>query len=411
MTTTTSPTSLPIPADLRRFLTDYASIALLLVGAMLSAVQVRLRVDLGTPLGADYVAQPPLLYVLLLGAVVLATVAGNLVRQLTGQARGRRMHFINHILATGFTFGLVAAILPDVSLLQLLYFTLFAAFFGLATIWWTPTLPDAREESTLFAHLQRLWARRSLLRLWTVTNIRARYSQTILGIMWIVMLPLVESLILAFVFSRIMIIQVDLSGNVPFVAFFLTAIAFWNFFGQSVLISTMALLGNMNIMAQVYFPREILVLVKFAEAMIDLFFVFVVTLIINAAIGVLPGWQIIYLPVILAVQSLLILGLMLFLSYTSVLLRDVAQFVVIAIQLLFYLSPILYPVRLVPPQLQLVLFVNPMSGVIEAYRDVLIYQRTPDFVSLYYPLVMGGILLYTGYLSFKAREGTLPDYV
>jgi lipopolysaccharide transport system permease protein len=390
------------------FLADFTSITLLLVGAMLSAVQFRLRVPLGLPLGPDYVAQPLMLYVFLLVGSLVSAVAGASLRRILKLQRGRRPHFINHIVGTGVSFMLVVVLLPDVSLLQMAYYSGFSIVFGLFTILWTPTLPDAKEETTLFRHLGALWQARGLLWLWTTTNIRVRYSETALGMLWIVLLPLAQSAIMAMVFS--LIIRGFDTGDVPFVAFFLIGITFYTFFQQGTLNSTKAIVNQLGLIAQVYFPREILVIVRFAESLIDLLLTFGAVLFINAVIGVVPRVYILYFPLILLVQSVFMLGLMLYLSYGSVTIRDIPQLVAVVIQLLFFLSPILYPASFVPDDLRFILFVNPLSGIIEAYRSVLLYHETPDFISLYYPLVVGGILLYTGYLFFKANEGNMADY-
>ncbi len=391
------------------FLTDFTSIALLLIGAALSAVQLRLRVPLGKPLGADYVAQPLTLFVLILVGALVSAWAGAALRRILRLRRGRRTHFANHLVGTGTGFVLVAILLPSVSLLQMAYFVAFSVGFGLFTILWTPTLPDATEETTLFRHLAKLWDARALLRIWTATNIRARYSETVLGMLWIILMPLAQALILAMVFS--LIIRGFETGDVPFVAFFLTGLVFWFFFSQSVVASTNAVVNHLGLVTQVYFPREILVLSKFLEGLADLLFIFVAVIFINSIVGAIPDLYALYLPLVLAVQSLFMLGLMFYLSYGSISVRDIPQLSAVVIQLMFYLSPILYPANFVPDDLRWILFVNPMSGVIEAYRNVLLYHQPPDFISLYYPLVAGGILLYTGYLFFKANEGNMADYI
>lgn len=393
----------------RRLLSDQLALLLLLVGAMLAAVQLRLQLPLGQALGADYVAQPPLLYVILVLTSFAASYLGALWRQFMKLRRSRRTHFLSLMVAIALSFFGVALLLPGVSLLQLLYFVLLAALFGLLTIWWTPTLPDADEESTLLRHLMQLWERRALLVLWTQSNIRARYSQAFLGILWIVILPIAQSLILAIVFSQIL--QRAITTSVPFIVFFLTALTFWNFFQQGISKSMNSIIGSMTVITRVYFPREILVLVQLFEAMVDLAFMFVVMLVINAAMGVYPSPHILYLPLIFAVQLILMLGLMLFLSYVSVLVRDIPQLVSIILQFLFYLTPILFPLDMVPQHLRFIVILNPLAGLIQAYRDVIIYHQSPDLIALYYPVVMGGVLLYMGYLFFKANELTLADYV
>lgn len=393
----------------RRFLVDNVSIFLLLLGAALLSVQMRLQLPLGTLLGADYNAQPAPLFVILLLASAVSALAARFIRRQLNLPRSRRAHFVNYIIAMALAFFGVALLLPDVSLLQMLYFILCAVVLGLLTIWWTPTLPDAGEETTLFLHLQRLWERRSLLRLWTVSNIQARYSQAILGILWIGLLPLSQSLILALVFSRILR-AVDI-GPVPFIAYFMTSLTFYNYFQQGVQTSTASVKSHMGVIGRVYFPREILVLVKLAEATIDVGFMFLIMIAINALVGVYPvSLMFMILPVFL-VQVVLMTGIMLFISYLSVIIRDIPQLVAIVLRFLFYLTPILYPATLIPPDLRILFVLNPLAGLVESYRAVILYNTLPNIVDLYFPAVMGGVLLYTGYLFFKSNELILADYV
>ncbi len=392
-----------------RMLTDHLSIFVLLMCAHLIAVQMRLRVNMGTPLGPDYVAQPLFVFVILGLAAVMSTYVAVWVRRQYHIRRSRRVHYLNLMIATGLTFFSVSAFLPDVSLLQNLYFVLLAILFGLITIWWTPTLPDADEVSTLAFHLQKLYERRTLLRLWTVTNVQARYQQAWLGILWIMLLPLAQSLIMAFVFANIL--NRGEVGDVPFVSFFLAGVTAWSFFMKGVNKSARSIVGNKGIISKVYFPREILILVDLAEALIDAFFMFVTLIVINLVVGVPLTAYMLFVPLIVVVQCILIIGLMLHISYLGVFVRDTAELVTIVMRLLFYLTPVLYGIAMLPERVQSLLMLNPLASIINAYRDTIIYQQPPDFVSLYYPLVVGVLLMYTGYLSFKSKESILADYV
>lgn len=376
---------------------------------MLIAVQLRLEVALGSALLEGAVVQSPALFGILAATAIVTSYSIQLVRQQLGITRSRRSHFMNLLVALLLAFVTIVLLLPAISLLQLTYFVVFGVLFGLITIWWTPTLPGATEETTLYYHLRQLWERRALLKLWTVSNIEARYSEAALGIMWIVILPLSQSIILAVVFSNI-IRAVDI-GPTTYVAFFLTALTFFSFFQQGVLTATGSIIGAMGVVVQVYFPREILVLVKLVEAAVDLLFMFLVMLIINALLGSIPGVHILLLPLIFAVQVVLTLGLMLFVSYLSVMIRDIPQLIGIVIQFLFYLTPILYPASQIPEQYRFAFTLNPLAGIVEAYRAVLLYQTAPSLVSLYYPAVIGGVMLYSGYLFFKSNELNLADYV
>jgi ABC-type polysaccharide/polyol phosphate export permease len=385
----------------------YGALWMRIVGAMLVAVQMRLRIIAGKTLGSEYTAQPPALFVIITLSLAVALVSIWLFRR-----NGRWSQFAQFttlMLAVIFTNMLTIIVLPDVSLLQLVYFSGFAALIGLITLIWTPVLNVRGSRATLAAHLQSLWENRVLLRMWVVYNVRSRYSQTLLGIAWIMLLPLATSSILAFVFSRI--IRVIDIGDTPYVTFFLSAMVVWHGFSQGVLNGTSSLLREMNLITQVYFPREIIVIVRLGEAIIDFAFTFTAMLIINAVIGVWPNANYVYLPLLFVIQCGFTLGLMFFLSTITVMVRDIPQLVSVGLQLLFYLSPILYAVNSIPQELRFLVLINPLALLIDAYRSIIAYNLAPDPVNLYYPVVIAGVLLYTGYIFFKANERRIADFV
>lgn len=373
--------------------------ALILCGSGLFSAHLRLKIAIGAPLGPDYFAFPPLMLVfILLGALCAAAVQ----HRFSG-ASDRRTIFFSGCAGTLAVAALVLLFLPAISQLQVVYFVIGGAAIAGAVLLLTPAkLP-------LAVSLSRLWQSRTLVYLWVRYNVASRYSQTILGILWIVLLPVSTAFILTFVFS--FIFQARDIGNVPFISFFLSGLMFWSLFTQGILNGSVSIVRSLNLINQIYFPREVLVIVRLGEALVDLAFVFVVTLVINAFVGVLPNWNYVFLPALLLIQLAFMLGLMFFTSYLTVLVRDLQQLISVVIQLLFYLTPLMYPIDILPPSLaELVKFLNPIAALINAYRDVIVYNRPPDFASLYFAIVLSGVLLYSGYMFFKANERKLADF-
>jgi lipopolysaccharide transport system permease protein len=383
---------------------DFATLALILIGASLIAVQFRLKIFAGSSLGSEYEAQTPLLYVIFITCALLGAVVHQMLaeRQVFTRA-SKRTRFFVAIVVIGIAFLLVAFLLPDVSLLQMFYFVLTAIVLAAVTLRFTPT------RIPLSACLQSIWRNRALFQLWVRYNVLSRYSQTFLGIVWIVMLPLATSVILSVVFSFIM--QARDIGDAPFMSFFLTGLTFWTLFTQGVLTGTVSVLQKMDLINQIYFPREILVIVKLGEALVDLTFTFLVLLAINALNGIFPNANFIYLPLVLGIQIALTLGIMFYTSFLSVLVRDLPQLISVVLQMLFYLTPVLFPLELMPIALRGIITVaNPMASIISAYRSIIVYNQPPDLISLYFSLVLSGLVLYTGYMFFKNNERKLADY-
>jgi lipopolysaccharide transport system permease protein len=267
-----------------------------------------------------------------------------------------------------------------------------------------PLLPHFND---LRFHLSRLWKSRFLLTLWLRYNIQARYTQTILGIMWIIMMPLSTAFVLALAFSEFLRIQFA----VPFVAFFLTGLLPWGLFSQGILTGTRSVVSSLGLASQVNFPREVVVLLALGESLVDMVFTFAATLVINAFYGIWPNLYYIYLPLLLFILVCVLLGLMLFLSCLSVVIRDIPQLVAVILQLLFYVTPILYPTENIPDKFRILILLNPLASLIQAFRDVILYSRAPDIATLVYPLAVGLVLLYLGYNYFKAHEEHLVDHL
>jgi len=371
------------------------SLLLPLIGAFLVSVQLRLRLAIGTTLGADYDAQPLLVFPLLL----LTSYAAALLFE---RFRPRQVSYLPMTLALALSFAALILFAPNLSLLQVFYFVVTGILLNVLIYTFS------KNADALIPQLFSVWNNRSLIMVWTDYTVRSRYSQRILGILWIILLPLITGVIFSFVFSELIRIP---PVDVPFLSFFLTALTFWSFFNQGVTNATTAVLTKTGLINQIYFPREILILVRFGETLVDFLFAFLTLLFINALNGILPNIWYIYLPLILLIESFLTLGVMFFISYLSVLIRDIPQLVGVTLQILFYLSPILYSTNSIPERFQVLVYINPLVPIIGACRDVLLYNRPPDVISLYYPLVFGCVLFYLGYRGFKANETRLADYL
>src|SRR5690606_10741053 len=98
-------------------------------------------------------------------------------------------------------------------------------------------------------------------------------------------------------------------------------------------------------------------------------------------------------------------------SYLSMMIRDVPQLVSIVLQFMFYLTPILYPIEMIPPELKFIALVNPLAPLVDAYRSVILYNTAPNFPELYYTIVIAGVLFYSGYMFFKKNEKRVADFI
>ncbi|GAC1400366.1 MAG: hypothetical protein NVSMB52_13950 [Chloroflexota bacterium] len=382
-------------------LAEYVWDLAILLTAYLIATYLRRELPLGKYVGTNYVWHDLQLYVTIaLGlALAYALRLSPLPRPRSEAAR----RFCTSILGVFLTVGTLTVFTPRQSGLQKGYFLLAALVLVALLVPWQAT---RIQERSVVADLRRLWANRSLVNLWVRYNVRSRYSQTILGILWIVFLPLTTAFVMSIVFSQIMLVHIS---NVPFIAFFLAGFVPWGLFNQAVGGSMRSVIGNLGLINQIYFPREILVLSALGEALVDTFFMFVTMLVINAIVGIYPNWLYLILPLLILVQVAMTLGIMLIVGWLGVLIRDVPQLVSVLLQIAFYLSAVIYPVSIIPHHYRFFITLNPMGVIIEAYHRIIVYHQMPDWYSLIYPSGLAVGLLVFGYRLFKANEDRMAD--
>jgi len=228
----------------------------------------------------------------------------------------------------------------------------------------------------IVSYLKDLYAAKDLLFAWTGRNIRGRYQQSALGWLWAIIQPAASVVIFTLIFTRI--VPID-TGDTPYIIFSYVAVVPWTFLSTSLTDMAASLVANMKLIKKIYFPREAIPI----AAMLARLMVFgvaamliIILMIIYKMPLYLPG--LLFLPLILAIQITLILGLGMALAALNIFYRDVQSVLTLAIQIWFYASPIIYPVTMIPENLRTLYFLNPMAGILEAYRDVLIHARMPE---------------------------------
>ena len=392
------------------FLAVLVSHFLILAGAMLLAVQVRLQVPWGKLLTLGYQAQPLLLYPLLAFTAFLTSmlVQASLAERAPFSFLLAKNHpFRAYLVSLGIALIAVLILLPDVSQLQVLYFAIMGVLLGILCIALTYRIYIGHPGNNLVKPFVLLWERRALLGIWLRFNIESRYSQRILGILWIILLPVATSAVLALAFNQLMGIQLD----VPYITYYMSAMIPYALFSNSLINSTSSVIGRIGIITQVYFPREILVLLTLGEAIVDFAFAFVAMLVIDLLVGAPPNANFIYLPLLTLILVVMALGLMFLISALTVMVRDIPQLLTVVMQLLFFLTPIIYPIQQFPERLRILFVINPIAPIVQGFRDVITYGRAPDLISLHYSVVFAGVALVVGYVTFKSFETEMADYV
>ena len=260
----------------------------------------------------------------------------------------------------------------------------------------------------MYKYSKALYQARDLLWSWTNRNIRARYQQSALGWLWAIFQPAAQVFIFTVIFTRF--VPVD-TGDIAYPVFSYIAIVPWTLLSASVTDMSQSLVANMNLVTKIYFPREVLPIAALIARLMD-FGVAVGLLILLMFFyksSIFPS-TLLYLPVIFATQLLLVLGLGLASGAANVFFRDVQSLLTLGFQIWFYASPIIYPVSMVPQYLQKWYFLNPMAGILEGYRDVLLNGHVPGSYLLV-SFLISLLVFIIGYWFFKRVEFQIADIV
>lgn len=274
-----------------------------------------------------------------------------------------------------------------------------------------PDLLRVTTGHTLRDDLARLVRYRYLVWLWSSYAVRSRYTQTVLGILWVVVLPIVEAAVLAFAFTQLLGSRGGPSG-VPWVLFLMSGHVTFMIFQKTVNNGQQAIRRNSRIIESVYFPREVLIIVTTAEVLIDFTF---------ALIGfVLLGWlmygyapTVLYwlLPLPIVLLFALALGVSFALAWLGLVIRDIQQLIGISLQMLFYMTVLFNP-NSAPDDLRLRwLVLNPLAAFVESFRDVVLYRHAPDLSLLWLPAALSLSVLVGGYVLYRINENQLTDYL
>lgn len=262
--------------------------------------------------------------------------------------------------------------------------------------------------ANLSCAIRELFGYRELLLAWTMREIRVRYKQSLLGAAWAILQPLSLMVIYTIVFSFFIRVPSD---EIPYPLFSYTALLPWTFFAACLSYGVPSLINNMNLVTKVYFPREIFPLGSICASFIDFLvasLLYVGMLIYyHAPIGFVWVW----LPAILFGQILLSAGVVLLASAVNVFYRDVRFVIPLAIQLWLYSSPVIYPVSIVPEQFRFVYMLNPMAGLIDGYRAVLLRGEMPNLQYLGIALAISALVFGAGYTFFKRVEMDFADVI
>ena len=251
---------------------------------------------------------------------------------------------------------------------------------------------------------KELYNYRELLKTNVKKEIRGKYKGSWLGVVWTFLNPLLMLAVYAFVFPYILRVEVE-----NYTIFMIVALIPWNFFTTAVISGTSSITTSGVILKKVYFPREIIPISVTVSQLINFLITCLIMFVFILVSGVGFSVHLIFFPILVLIQSILILGINFILSSITVFVNDVAHFVQIAMTLGFYATPVVYLSSMLPKEFQWAMHANPMAVLVESYRSALYYHQVPDLFWLAVWSVLSLIILVLGYLLFKRLEKTFVE--
>ena len=262
--------------------------------------------------------------------------------------------------------------------------------------------------SLLRLDLNLTWEYRELLYFLVWRDVKVRYKQTIIGAGWAIVQPLMTMVIFAVIFGNFAKIP---SEGFPYSIFTFTALLPWNYLLQAINRSGVSLVGNAGLINKVYFPRLIIPLSAVVTPLVDFAIAFLVLLGMMLWYGITPTSGALALPPLLLLTMLTALAFGLWFSALDVRYRDIGHMIPFLLQCWLYVSPVAYPLSLVPEKWRLLYGLNPIAGIVEGFRWALLGTRSPDVRMIAVSATVVVVLLLGGIFYFRHTENTFADFV
>jgi len=258
-------------------------------------------------------------------------------------------------------------------------------------------------------NVRELWQFRDLLVMFAQRDLRLRYKQTILGVAWVVLQPLISAAILAFVFGRVA--KLPGPANVPYFVFTYVGMIAWTLFSTTLTKSSGSLVGNANLVTKVYFPRLVLPLSTVLSSLLDFGVALLMLVPIELMNHVKPGASLLLLPIWVGLVLMLATGIGLHAASLMVSYRDIQHILPVATMFLMFASPVAYTISGISGKTKLLYTLNPITGILEGFRWSLLNTGTPQAGVLAYSAIFSFIVFVWGAYSFRRMERKFADVI
>lgn len=270
------------------------------------------------------------------------------------------------------------------------------------------TIVRSQSNPWKLVNLREVWRYRELIYFLSWRDIKVRYKQAAFGVAWVIAQPLFSMLTFTFLFGRVAKMESD---GLPYAAFSFCALVPWNYFVSAINKGSLSLAGSGALFSKVYFPRLIIPIAAVAAGVVDYVIAMGSLVLVLAWYGFYPqlSW-LVGIPLLSFAMVALACGMSLWLGALNVKYRDVGHLLPFFIQLWMFLTPIVYPLSAIPARYSAWARLNPMTGIIEAYRSV-IFNRPFDWSSMSFSLLITAVMLISGMFYFSRTERKFADIV
>lgn len=258
--------------------------------------------------------------------------------------------------------------------------------------------------------IQALWGYRGFIAGSVQREFQSNYQNSALGAAWMIIKPLALIVVYTVVFSQIMAAKLPgVGGEFSYGIYLCAGLLAWNFFAETVTRTQNVFLDNANLIKKISFPRMCLPVIALLNAFLNFAIVFGLFVLFLILTGSFPGIVFLALVPLFALQVLFSLGLGLTLGVLNVFFRDVGQLFSVLLQFWFWLTPVVYPLAILPDFVQMFVRYNPMTNLVNAYQQVILYGQWPQWSSLFSMVCLALALCYAGWYLFRQNAGEMVD--
>ena len=237
-------------------------------------------------------------------------------------------------------------------------------------------------------------------------DIKARYTQSVLGIGWAVLQPLFFMIVFTVIFGKL--VKINTNG-MDYAVFSYTALVPWAYFSNSLMLTTGSLIQNSNLLSKVFFPRIVFPMSTVLSTLVDFFIAFILVIVLMIWYQVTPTLWVLFLPVLLLLMIVLSVSLGSLFTALAIQYRDVRHGISFLVQGMMYASPVVYPVSIIPDKYRLIYGLNPMAGVIEGFRSALLGATPMPWDLIIVGTIVTLVLAVIGLTYFKFTERIFAD--